>query len=630
MILMASVHGRLGVPEPVGAGRVESEHRVCGAGAGGLLGRSAAVPETGDRDGHGAAEADQADGAGDERRLDGGIHATAAWSRIRPGCAASFRQLTAEPGTSHGRRMCRGRPRVYARRHGHLARCLCGITRLQCWGVGVSTDRLPGDEDDGQRDRRAEQDHQHGQDHGDQPAQAKAPAETRSREEYADDVRSAGWGDQPAGQDRDGRDGGDRAAGGGHGLGNGDASEGADRAPGTGGAGSENGHRGEHERPQETRDPGDAAGGREPAEPRSREDYADEARAYGEPLPPGGDGAQASDLDDGRAEQPAGGSAGGGLAEPRDRETYADAMRAEAGGAGLDSMDTVDDQAPAAFDAPAWTGEADRDAAEPLSRDEYGDAVREGGLDGSQHAGAADIDQAEATGLQRQDVAETNPVAAETGQDHEQVSDRPDDQASGEHPATGQFAPPGHHLADAERAPEPGSAETAPAEHQQGEGAAEHGGEGERAAGPGQEHPGDAGKARDFVVMVGEHPVHVVEADRTLDDDKPTGIGRKPTGDELRDMDSERTSAEDAFRKVLYKRADDITDVLEKDANQVKDILSPPRPTGQREGTAPQLGPAAPEHGIDAGNLAILGVVVGLMSDRVIRWGVEQWRKQRG
>jgi hypothetical protein len=130
--------------------------------------------------------------------------------------------------------------------------------------------------------------------------------------------------------------------------------------------------------------------------------------------------------------------------------------------------------------------------------------------------------------------------------------------------------------------------------------------------------------------MVGEHPVHVVEADRTLDDDKPAGIGRKPTGDELRDMDSERTSAEDAFRKVLYKRADDITDVLEKDANQVKDILSPPRPTGQREGTAPQLGPAAPEHGIDAGNLAILGVVVGLMSDRVIRWGVEQWRKQRG
>jgi hypothetical protein len=63
----------------------------------------------------------------------------------------------------------------------------------------VSTGRPSGDEDDGQRDRRAEQDHQHGQDHGGQPAPAKAPAETRSREEYADDVRSAGWGDQPAG-----------------------------------------------------------------------------------------------------------------------------------------------------------------------------------------------------------------------------------------------------------------------------------------------------------------------------------------------------------------------------------------------------------------------------------------------
>ncbi len=80
----------------------------------------------------------------------------------------------------------------------------------------MSTGRPSGDEDDGQRDRRAEQDHQHGQDHGDQPAQAKAPAETRSRE-----------------------------------------------------------------------------------------DYADEARAYGEPVPPGGDGVQASDLDGGRVELPA-------------------------------------------------------------------------------------------------------------------------------------------------------------------------------------------------------------------------------------------------------------------------------------------------------------------------------------
>src|ERR1017187_7161033 len=225
-----------------------------------------------------------------------------------------------------------------------------------------------------------------------------------------------------------------------------------------------------------------------------------------ERAPPGGDGAQASDLDGGRVELPAGESAGSGLAEPRDRETYADDMRGEAGGAGFDSVDTEDDQAALAF-APAGTSIGE--LAESLGRDERGDAGHEGGRDHSQHAGAADTDQAETAAPQRQDVAET---------------------AAG-------------------RAPEPGS--TAPAEHQQGEGAAEHGGEGERAAGPGQEHPGDAGKARDFVVMVGEHPVHVVEADRTLDDDKPTGIGRKPTGDELRDMDSERTSAEDAFRKVL-------------------------------------------------------------------------------
>src|ERR1017187_5772482 len=579
MILMASVHGRLGVPEPVGAGRVESEHRVCGAGAGGLLGRSAAVPETGDRDGHGAAEADQADGAGDERRLDGGIHATAAWSRIRPGCAASFRQLTAEPGTSQGRRMCRGRLRVYARRHGHLAGCLCGVTRLQCWGVGGSPGRPAGDEHDGQRARRAEQDHQHAQDHGAQPAPAKAPAGTRSREEYADDVRSAGWGDQPAGRDRDGHDGGGRAVGGGHGLGNGDAPEGADRAHGPGGAGSENGHRSEHERLQETRDPGDAAGGREPAEPRSREDYADEARAYGEPVPPGGDGVQASDLDGGRVEQPAGGSAGSGLAEPRDRGTYADATRAEAGGAGFDSGDTVDDQAALAF-APAGTsiGELAWEPAESLGRDERGDAGHEGGRDHSQHAGAADTDQAETAAPQRQDVAET----------------------------------------DAGRAPEPGS--TAPAEHQQGEGAAEHGGEGERAAGPGQEHPGDAGKARDFVVMVGEHPVHVVEADRTLDDDKPTGIGRKPTGDELRDMDSEKLSRFEKLRKKGYEDADDVHDAVDKAADSLQGILARPKPTGHWEGTA-RPGIEMPQHDAGtAGDLVTGTIVAGVLAGEGIRW----------
>jgi hypothetical protein len=64
-------------------------------------------------------------------------------------------------------------------------------------------DHDPSGRDQHHQDRNAEQGQQHSPDHGNRPGQARAPAETRSRSEYAADVRGAGWGDQPASQEPD-------------------------------------------------------------------------------------------------------------------------------------------------------------------------------------------------------------------------------------------------------------------------------------------------------------------------------------------------------------------------------------------------------------------------------------------
>jgi hypothetical protein len=120
--------------------------------------------------------------------------------------------------------------------------------------------------------------------------------------------------------------------------------------------------------------------------------------------------------------------------------------------------------------------------------------------------------------------------------------------------------------------------------------------------------------------MVGEHPVHVVEADRTLDDDKPTGIGRKPTGDELRDMDSEKLSRFEKLRKKGYEDADDVHDAVDKAADSLQGILARPKPTGHWEGTA-RPGIEMPQHDAGtAGDLVTGTIVAGVLAGEGIRW----------
>lgn len=77
----------------------------------------------------------------------------------------------------------------------------------------MATDQPSGSDDPGQHpDRHAEQGRQHSPDHGNRPGQNHAPAETRSRPEYAATVRGAGWGGQSATQPRESSEGASRAS----------------------------------------------------------------------------------------------------------------------------------------------------------------------------------------------------------------------------------------------------------------------------------------------------------------------------------------------------------------------------------------------------------------------------------
>jgi hypothetical protein len=49
--------------------------------------------------------------------------------------------------------------------------------------------------------------------------------------------------------------------------------------------------------------------------------------------------------------------------------------------------------------------------------------------------------------------------------------------------------------------------------------------------------------------------VSVAKADRGIGDTTPTGIGLKPSGEQLRDMESDKLSPADRFRKEFYRKA---------------------------------------------------------------------------
>jgi collagen type III alpha len=218
--------------------------------------------------------------------------------------------------------------------------------------------------------------------------------ETRTREEYADSVRSQDTPGPSGDGPRHDTDSAHQPA---------PASEPRDQtaAPGQAERRRET-HTGDIRPPASTKNPDSAPGGdardrtaldgpvangsshpdAEPAEPRSRDEYADDIRSTGAPIPSGdnpGHDAVLAEQPAGPAGEPGDQAAAPEQAEPYDRETYADEVRSPASTENPDSAPGgAHDRA--ATDARAGDGsrEPDAEPAEPRSRDEYADVMREG------------------------------------------------------------------------------------------------------------------------------------------------------------------------------------------------------------------------------------------------------------
>jgi hypothetical protein len=127
------------------------------------------------------------------------------------------------------------------------------------------------------------------------------------------------------------------------------------------------------------------------------------------------------------------------------------------------------------------------------------------------------------------------------------------------------------------------------------------------------------------------YQVTAVKADRTLGDTTPAGIGLKPDGDQLRDMESDRLARADRFRRNVHERVEDIQDVTEKTAGTLQGLLDAHRPTGQDVTyTAQPAIEATSPPSADAGSLATAGLALGLLADRAIDWARDHFRRPEG
>jgi hypothetical protein len=124
--------------------------------------------------------------------------------------------------------------------------------------------------------------------------------------------------------------------------------------------------------------------------------------------------------------------------------------------------------------------------------------------------------------------------------------------------------------------------------------------------------------------------VSVAEADRTIGDTTPAGIGLKPDGEQLRDMESDKLSRGDRFRKDFYSEVGDIQDAGEKTANDVAAMFARQPPGGHAETTTQPAIEASHPPPLDAGNIATAGLVVALVADRLIHLGIDVFKRSKG
>jgi hypothetical protein len=315
---------------------------------------------------------------------------------------------------------------------------------------------------------------------------------------------------------------------------------------------------------------GEDTRGQRSTETLTREEYADAMRAGGLPIQDSRDGHQAADGSESRrradteAERPA----DQGPAGTHDREARDIGTRADSG----EPEHTV------------------RAAAEPLTREEYADAMR-----GSGHAARADDGSLpEASG----DATDRPPAYDETdaAAGAEGTPESPESRQAG-NGAHSQDLDTGH--------PPDGSAAVPVVTHFRGE---------------------FKGRPLDLYTdgtrwAAADTP----DMEETVSE-KGDMPDRQPAGEEPADNTGEGSSLLERLRREVYEESDDELDILEKEANLVHDVFSRP-PTGTHEGTAPNqpyIHGTQPS-GIDAGSVATAVFTLGLVIDRTARWVMQHY-----
>jgi hypothetical protein len=135
-------------------------------------------------------------------------------------------------------------------------------------------------------------------------------------------------------------------------------------------------------------------------------------------------------------------------------------------------------------------------------------------------------------------------------------------------------------------------------------------------SGAGELAPGAGGRPRaDFSW------VSLGEGDRTLGDTSPTGIGLKPTGEQLLETDSKKSRAE-AFREEFYKpeTIEDFRDESEDKADRVQQLFERPPTSGHADVPVPHSYITVPEaEHVSANDVAMTGLVVGILAFETAR-----------
>jgi hypothetical protein len=282
-------------------------------------------------------------------------------------------------------------------------------------------------------------------------------------------------------------------------------------------------------------------------------------------------------------------------AEPMSRDEYADDMRQ---GPAADSSDE-DDQDDEADGYQTTSDDPDAGPQE-TTRDEYADDMRQGPSaeteDGAEKPEPADDRSDEQEPVGEPDVARDEAASDAQGMTRDEYAEHMRQQPAAEtsEPGDNGTRAETHELDTSD------SAESAETEQ------------------PPPDPVRDSVTAEDLSADIAV--VHLQPEDRTLGDTTPTGIGLKPTGEQLLRMEGDRGSILERFRRNVYDRADDITDSGDEYGDDLGRLFQrPPTETHTEMPVSPQSGPAHQDHAIDGGHVANAAFVTGLVAYEAFR-----------